>query len=332
VKILVVGDPHLKHTNLKMSIDFLKWIESLVGVHKPDLVVNLGDTLPDHSVIRSEILSEFTKHLKTFTSTPYVILRGNHDQFKPNDSTYHALTPFKSGYKNIYIVDTVTDLFGVTFVPFLCSDEVWPEETNKIVFSHNTFLGADFGFKLATSGISLDVLNCEIVISGHIHKRQTLNTTSTQVVYPGTPYASSASDVDQEKGVMLFDTETYKMEYIKSPFPMWEKLNIDLSIDKEFDSLLKSLNKNNHHVVVVKGPRAEVKSLLSSKEVATAKKTLSISFKTEFTDKVKNEKKTIKVTSTSLMVKDFISNIYTGQIDKTILATEAMKYIGVAND
>jgi hypothetical protein len=131
---------------------------------------------------------------------------------------------------------------------------------------------------------------------------------------------------------MLFDTETYRMEYIKSPFPMWEKLNIDLSVDKEFDSLLKSLNKDNHHVVVIKGPRAEVKSLLSSKEVANAKKTLSISFKTEFTDKVKNEKKTIKVTSISLMVKDFISNIYTGQIDKTVLATEAMKYIGVAND
>ena len=45
VIILVVGDPHLKHTNLKMSIDFLKWIESLVGIHKPDLVVNLGDTI-----------------------------------------------------------------------------------------------------------------------------------------------------------------------------------------------------------------------------------------------------------------------------------------------
>lgn len=315
-----------------MSIDFLKWIESLVLQYKPDLVVNLGDTMPDHSIIRSEILNEFTKHLKMFTSTPYVIIRGNHDNFKPNDSTYHALTPFKSGYKNIYIVDTVADLFGCTFIPFLCADERWPEQTNKIVFSHNTFIGADFGFKLATSGISLDDVNCDIVISGHIHKRQILQTQTTQIIYPGTPYASSASDVDQEKGVMLFDTDTYKYTYIKSPFPMWKRTNIDLSVDKDTDSVLKSLDKENHHVVVVTGPRAEVKALLASKEVATAKKNLSISFKTEFTDKVKNEKKTIKVTSTSLMVKDFISNIYTGQIDKDLLVSEAMKYIGVSSD
>jgi DNA repair exonuclease SbcCD nuclease subunit len=330
--VLVIGDPHLKHTNLQMSISFLRWIEFLVTTYKPDLVVNLGDTMPDHSVIRSEILNEFTKHLKTFTSTPYVIIRGNHDNFKPNDSTYHALTPFKSGYKNIYIVDTVTDLFDCTFIPFLCTDEKWPEHTNKIVFSHNTFIGADFGFKLATSGIPLEDVNCDIVISGHIHKRQILQAQTAQIIYPGTPYASSASDVDQEKGVMLFDTESYKFNYIKSPFPMWKKTNINLSVDSDYESLLKSLDKQDHHVVVVTGPRAEVKALLASKEVAIAKKNLSISFKTEFTDKVKNEKKTIKVTSTSLMVKDFISNIYTGQIDKKILEVEAMKYIGATND
>lgn len=327
-KILVIGDPHLKHTNLKMSIAFLKWIESLIDTYKPNLVINLGDTMPDHSVIRSEILNEFTKHLKSVSSVPYIIIRGNHDNFKPNDSTYHALTPFKSGYKNIHVIDTITDMFGFTFVPFLCSDEVWPEKTQRIVFSHNTFVGADFGFKLATEGIPLEALNCELVISGHIHKRQILNTDTTQVIYPGTPYASSASDVDQEKGVMLFDSETYKFEYIKSPFPMWEKTTIDLAIDRDHESILKSLNKDNHHVVVVTGPRAEVKALLASKEIANAKKTLSISFKTSFTDKVKNEKKTIKVSSTSLMVKDFISTIYTGQIDKQVLATEAMKYIG----
>lgn len=327
-KILVIGDPHLKHTNLKMSINFLKWIESLVNIYKPDLVVNLGDTMPDHSVIRSEILNEFTDHLKRFSNTPYIIIRGNHDNFKPNDSTYHALTPFKSGYKNIYVVDKVTDLFDMTFVPFLCSNEVWPESTNKIVFTHNTFIGADFGFKLATSGIPLDVLNCDVVISGHIHKRQTLNTNTTQIIYPGTPYASSASDVDQEKGVMIFDSETYDTQYIKSPFPMWEKINIDLSVSMDYGDLFKTLNKNNHYVVVITGPRAEVKSLLSSKEISLVKSSFSISFKTEFTDKIKNKKKSIKSTSAASMVKDFIGNIYTGQIDKDILEAEAMKYIG----
>jgi len=325
MRILVVGDPHLKHTNLKLSIDFLRWIEQVCSEYKPDLVVNLGDTFPDHSVIRSEILCEFKHHLLR-VKKPYAIILGNHDQFKPNDRSYHALEVFK-GIKDVHVVDSMQVLYGMAFVPYLCKGEEWPEIEQDIVFTHNTFVGADFGFKLADTGIPLESVTSGLVISGHIHKRQVLSTESSQIIYPGTPYASSASDVDQEKGVMILDTETLKISYIKSPFPIWQKWNLDLSVD-DYMSLFDNLNVKNHHVVTITGPRAEVKALLTSKDVEEVKKTHSITFKTDFTDKVKSDKKSIKVSSASTMVKDFISTIYKGQIDRDSLEKEALKYIG----
>lgn len=63
-KIMFIGDPHIRHTHLTEGQELLSWIEKVAEEHKPDLIVNLGDTLDDHAVIRAEVLSLVNSHVR----------------------------------------------------------------------------------------------------------------------------------------------------------------------------------------------------------------------------------------------------------------------------
>ena len=73
MKILFIGDPHLRMNNFEQSVSFLRWVEEQVQVLKPDVICNLGDTFHNHAVLRSELLKEFRDHVVTCTNTgiPY---------------------------------------------------------------------------------------------------------------------------------------------------------------------------------------------------------------------------------------------------------------------
>src|ERR1035437_4726439 len=118
-KVLFIGDMHLKINRFDLALRFLTWLDKLIEEQKPDLVVNLGDTWDTHAVLRSEVACEFMKHVyKTLEqSIPYVYLLGNHDQYRPGDSKYHAMLPYKGKIPNLYVIDTPQDLFNMTFVP-----------------------------------------------------------------------------------------------------------------------------------------------------------------------------------------------------------------------
>src|SRR5581483_11192614 len=137
---------------------------------------------------------------------PYVYLVGNHDMYKPNDSKYHAMLPFKGKIDNFHVIDEVTNLFGMTFVPYQHNGATFPNNTLPVVVAHQTFIGADYGPIRDTTGVDPGRLNsCEIVISGHIHKRQRLvGERRCDIVYVGSPFSQSASDVDQVKGISIF--------------------------------------------------------------------------------------------------------------------------------
>src|SRR5665213_1935567 len=118
MKWKVIGDPHLKISKFDLSLQFLKWVGDTIEKHQPDMVINLGDTFDTHSVIRSEILSEFRKHvIRVGKVCPYFYVLGNHDFFKPTDSKYHALETFK-GMHNFKVIERPTvieDLDAVSY-------------------------------------------------------------------------------------------------------------------------------------------------------------------------------------------------------------------------
>lgn len=326
-KILFIGDPHLKISRFDLSKKFLSWIKEVIKDVNPDLVVNLGDTFDTHAVLRSEILYEFKKHVED-CPVPYIYVLGNHDMFKPNDSKYHALQSFN--IDSFRVIDTPIDIMDITFVPYMHDFENFPKETKPICVAHQTFIGADYGYYRPDVGVDADKISAEIIISGHIHKHQNFG----KVYYPGTPFAHGLSDIDQEKGVMVFDTDTYKMDFIYSPFPKWRGLKLEVSksqsIQDVHEVILSNIGDNvnkDNWVFDITGPRAEIISYLDSKKWSNLQKKHSVRVRPTYTDSNRVEKKKISSITISDIVCDYVDSIYAGGLDKTVLKHKAMQLL-----
>jgi len=334
MKILFIGDPHLKISRLSLVKDFNNWIESVVDQYKPDLVVNLGDTFDTHAVLRSEILTEFFDSVdRILCKAQYVYVLGNHDMYKPNDDTYHALKHIKDTRKHFIVVDSPRVIDGITYVPYIHNDLEFPKITTDVCVAHQGFIGADYGHAVASTGVDLDTVGeNKLIISGHIHKKHELfsEKSNSKVFYVGTPYAQDASDIDQIKGIHIYDTITRKFSFIESPLPIWRSLRFTVSSTQDFDHITDVLSKSvdtfNSWVLYISGPKAEILSYLSSKQYKDAASQKRISVKTTFLDK---EKKNTQISAVSIgsIIEEYIEKVYSGSLDKDVLKRLALSAI-----
>lgn len=323
-KVLFIGDPHLKITRFDLSKQFIAWIDGVIAKYKPDLVVNLGDTFDTHAVVRSEVMTEFINHVdRCIKICPYVYLLGNHDAYKPNDARYHALKHMKNKVKNFHIIDEITEMNGMTFVPYIHNPQDFPKKTSQICVAHQTFKGADYGDITTKDGVDASCIEgAELIISGHIHKRHRLEAGGVSVIYVGTPFSQNASDINQIKGVSIIDTETFAEEFIASPLPMWRGVKYEItpafSIDEMHEDLVHQLNDTDHWIIELTGSKVDLLGYLSSKKGKSITTGRDVKIKTVFTDK---EKRQIRIEALSLehIVSEFITKVYSGSIDKDLL-------------
>jgi len=328
MNILFVGDPHLKITRFDLAKRFLSWLEETVKASKPDLVVILGDAFDTHAVLRSEIMSEFMNCVYgILSSTPCIYLLGNHDMFKPNDATYHALSHLVGKIPNFTIVDKTAEHYDITFVPYIHNPELFPKNTKAICVAHQTFKGADYGDITTKDGVDSESVSADVIISGHIHKKQRLG----KVIYPGSPFSQGVSDINQIKGVMMFDTATLKETHIQCPLPIWrgDKFILDqtFSID-DLHSYVEGNLKNSidHWVIDITGTKADISSYLSSKRHKEAIEGIDIKIKTSYIDK---EKRQVRIEALSIedIVSQYVTKVYSGSLDKDLLRTKAIELI-----
>ena len=328
-KILFIGDPHLRINDFEQSIALLRWIESVVVEHKPDVVCNLGDTFHNHAVLRSEIMKEFRDHISNINhnNVTYWYVLGNHDQYKPKDNKYHALQSFDQHEGFVVFDKPRTDILDVTVVPYVQNFADFPLNTNKICITHNTFIGADYGFRREDCGIDADKVSADIIISGHIHKRQTFG----KVVYPGTPVAHSATDVDEIKGLLLFDTETLEQLFIQAPFPAWRSVELELgqglSLDEMHNRLKNTLDTHNKWIIKLSGPKSELVGYLKSKKYIDLTSDKKIIVKSNLIDTEKQNRVKIEASSPSKIVSDYVDKVYAGALDKQLIIRKAQEII-----
>lgn len=326
-KILFIGDPHLRINDFEQSVALLRWIESVAVEHKPDIVCNLGDTFHNHAVLRSELMKEFSDHIDTITEhCQYWYVLGNHDQYKPKDSKYHALQSFKDRDGSFVVFDQPRvdlDTMDITVVPYVQNFADFPLDTNKICITHNTFIGADYGFRREDCGIDADKVSADIIISGHIHKRQKFG----KVIYPGTPIAHNATDVDEVKGLLLFDTATLEQLFIQAPFPGWRSLEFELgqqlSIDQLHTKLSSSVDSINKWVVKITGPKSELLNYFKSKKYNDLISSNNIVIKSNMIDSTKQNRVKIEASSPDSIVSDYVNKVYSGALDKQLIIRKA---------
>ena len=324
MKLLLLGDPHLKISRFNLSVELLQWFNKVIEETKPDMVVNLGDCFDTHAVVRTELLYEFKKHVEA-CPVPYIYVLGNHDMYKPNDAKYHALQPFN--IKNLQVIDTITDIGNITFIPYIHDFKQFPMETKPICIAHQTFVGADYGYYRPDVGVDADKTNSEIIISGHVHKRQSFG----KVYYVGTPAAYDLNDIDQIKGIDLFDTNTYEFTFIESPFPNYKSLTYnvhsDFSAEDMHKDILETINDKDHWIIRAKGPKPEIVAYMKSKNWLNLQKKVSIRIKPEFMSGDKVERIKIKSVNINDVVNEYIDSVYNGSLDKDMLKLLSSRFI-----
>lgn len=215
VKVFVIGDPHIKKNNAVEVSEMITSILSLIDIHQPDIIVNLGDTLDQHSIVHTDPLNRALKFIVEMSKlAPVYMLIGNHD-LQNNNSCFlthdHAFNSWKY-IPNVTIVDTpmLVEVKGCNFImcPYVYPGKLFealsmikiPE--NKLVsayFLHQELKGVKLGIIDSVIGDEWK-LTMPLAISGHIHDYQR---PQDNIVYVGVPIQHSFGD-DPNKTVSLF--------------------------------------------------------------------------------------------------------------------------------
>lgn len=198
MKIIAIGDPHIKNDNMVEVDLFLDKLEEMVKEEKPDLIVILGDVLDTHERIFTEHLNKAYEFVKRMLAVAEVfILVGNHDYI--NNGQFQTDKHWMNGMKEwvgVVIVDKTViieregEMLG--FVPYVPEgrfmealssglDEEKDLSCLSCIFAHQEFYGCKMGKKPSVKGDRWEE-KFPLVISGHIHENHWIG---KNIYYPG---------------------------------------------------------------------------------------------------------------------------------------------------
>lgn len=201
MKILFIGDPHIKQDNNEEVDILILEIDRICSEEKFDAIIIGGDVMHYHERLFTQPLNkslEFIKKLSTIAFT-YVMV-GNHDYI--NNSQFltdnHWMNALKY-WENVKIIDQVFEDSLFMICPYVSPGRFiealetrtknWKDK--KIIFAHQEFKGCKMGAIVSMDG---DEWSDEYpqVVSGHIHDNQRIS----NIYYPGTPLQHSFGDSD----------------------------------------------------------------------------------------------------------------------------------------
>jgi len=231
VKDLFVGDLHIQVNNLEESERLLSFISDTFISNNCRNLILLGDIFHTHAVIRQEVAYTVLSFLKNFYYNAVqadkgriIIIAGNHDGISPTNASKNALELILSDYATVVSSKEGLIKDDYLFLPFIHNTDEFIESAvlNKITATtmglqdpvlvcHQTFDGAAYeSGMLCPGGVKSELLPYSVVISGHIHKRQTIK---DKVIYVGTPRAITAAENNEDKYIHLIQKdETGKLD------------------------------------------------------------------------------------------------------------------------
>lgn len=324
MKILRVGDPHVRVANIDESDALLALIADLAIKHKVDRIEILGDLFHTHAILRLEVLEFWTNALEHLSDIcEVVVLVGNHDQTGDYNSQSSALDIFdKLRIKNLRIA-TLPIVFGpIAYVSYIHDPVKFVDIANnlainfsaKVLVCHQTFNGSKFESGMyAPDGIDPDLLKFDTIISGHIHAQQRFG----KVIYPGTARWDTASDANQPKGLLVFEHDDLTGAILSEEFISTETVCrpiISISY-KEGETILP----------IQEGARVSVELIGSSVWCSQEKEKLKgkCSVKTKITDR-----KQTTARSAGDNFSNFMSNLFVTTMDREHLLKLA-KELGI---
>ncbi|HQT78199.1 MAG TPA: metallophosphoesterase [Rhodopila sp.] len=206
-KVITLGDPHLGKRfqtgvpmhrrgdrELMVQKQFLDHFANLPV--DTDVHVMMGD-LFDRSVVSPDtmalVLDAYEAAVRRCCETEFILLRGNHDASRDQEATtsYDIVARALHRQPRVMVLqDRPTDLYAMVFVPWVshCTSRElvsgYSQGHYAAAFGHWDIVNPSSD----TNMVPTDVLNAELFITGHDHKRRTVG---DKIIITGSmqPYA-----------------------------------------------------------------------------------------------------------------------------------------------
>ena len=238
------------------------------GYEKDEVRILLaGDVVSQKNTISNELIvftSIFLRRLEQIATV--IVIGGNHDMVVSNTSRKDTLTGIfqTANFENCQFLDMLLDYKSgcvidnnITWVVYsIHEDYVKPniEESietkpeNTIVgLYHGTIVGAVLNNgTVMDSGLDGDAFTgCDMVMAGHIHKRQTLRRGDVEIVYPGSLIQQSFGETVSEHGFAVWEMDEngkfgYKFVDIENDYSLYD-MEVE-SLEALYDNKEKLIN------------------------------------------------------------------------------------------
>lgn len=220
MKILLYSDLHVREEKRKWIEYTLKAIKDIAIQRRVDVIFNGGDTFNTRGLLKTADFDILQSAYQDWVVSKLrqIILIGNHDQ-EDKEGEIHPMKIFDV-FKGWEVIDQPRYLkeFNFQFFPYIFSkkkieEEILKAPTNCYALVHWGIHGAKMNdFKTDMDGVPVKWLSkFKKVFSGHYHLRNSFE----NVQYIGSPLQQSFAEKDQEKGVLIFDTESDQIEFVE---------------------------------------------------------------------------------------------------------------------
>lgn len=224
MRLLIIGDPHFKKSNLPIMKYVCQEILEMIDKYKPDVTISLGDTFDtyDNMNLRSNSIAE-NFYLQISNKCKLVILIGNHDRENNSDfmSDVHPFVGLGSNPRITVVGKTTAGKegeFNFLYVPYVphgkfrqalqyggydpySEDEVSIGACKPdIIFCHQEFSGCVMDNNIKSEKGDKWSTKFPLIISGHIHEYQHL----PGIIYPGSLLQHDYGE-SEDKALMIAD-------------------------------------------------------------------------------------------------------------------------------
>lgn len=281
MKLLFIADLHIKLGQKNVPVDWAKNRYKLFndGISKlqesVDLVILGGDVFDRMPTI--EELEVYFSMLPIFTKKTYII-PGNHESVKKNTTFLTSLKEVTSAInRRVEIIDDYHSIDGIDFIPYNRLKEYHPADIDmhgRILITH---VRGEIPPHVKPE-VDLAIFDrWEVVLAGDLHSYEN---SQRNILYPGSPMSTSFHRGPVDNGVIIFDTDTMKHEWVSLGLPQLIRKTINAGDPMPATTY-------DHTIYEVSGDLAELGSVENSalldKKITTRETDVALMLEPEMT-------------------------------------------------
>lgn len=239
-------------------------------------VWDLGDTFDKRKFINIETIHRVKKFYFDVLQKEGIklhILLGNHTTYYKNTSEVNTIESVLKEYNVTVYSDPQEVVIGnlnVSIIPWINESNegnlkyLLRNTKSKIAFGHLEIQGFQVlrGIKCET-GFDKTLFDVyDKVFTGHFHQKHD----NGKIFYLGSPYQTTAADLNEPKGFHIFDTETLDLEFVRNPYDLYLEFVYDDS-KNNYDNFDFSVFRNKYvKIKVIKKSQIKLETFIMNVE------------------------------------------------------------------